>query len=74
MKEKALIYLVSFLITLATVGGYMLFAKLDTQIKEQAKEIERQQLVISLQQVEIDSYRIKSQESKEAEKLVKDLL
>ena len=41
-------------------GGfsYYFIHQLDMKVKTQAKEIERQQLVISLQQVEIDSHKI----------------
>ena len=41
-------------------GGfsYYFIHQLDMKVKTQAKEIERQQLVIALQQVEIDSHKI----------------
>lgn len=54
--------------------SYYFISELDKKVKIQAKEIQRQQLVIALQQTEIDSYKIKSQYKQEAEKLVKDLL
>ncbi len=38
--------------------SYYFLHQLDKKVKLQSKEIERQQLVISLQQVEIDSYKI----------------
>ena len=49
--------------------GYYFIHQLDMKVKIQAKEIERQQLVISLQQVEIDSHKIDQADLK----MIKDL-
>lgn len=52
-------------------GGfsYYFIHQLDMKVKTQAKEIERQQLVIALQQVEIDSHKIDQADLK----MIKDL-
>jgi hypothetical protein len=49
--------------------SYYFLHQLDKKVKLQAKEIERQQLVISLQQVEIDSHKIDQTDLK----MIKDL-
>ncbi len=49
--------------------SYYFLHQLDMKVKTQAKEIERQQLVISLQQVEIDSHKIDQKDLK----MIKDL-
>lgn len=38
--------------------------RLDKQVKEQIQEINRQQSVIAIQQVEIDSYKVNQQDLK----------
>ena len=63
--NKILILLV---ITIMSFSYYFLH-QLDMKVKTQAKEIERQQLVISLQQVEIDSHKIDQADLK----MIKDL-
>lgn len=47
-------------------GGfsYYFINQLDMKVKTQAKEIERQQLVIALQQTEIDSMKLSKQDLK----------
>jgi len=60
--------LLAFLITMMSFSYYFLH-QLDKKVKLQAKEIQRQQLVISLQQVEIDSHKIDQTDLK----MIKDL-
>jgi len=55
--------LILLTITIMSFSYYFLH-QLDKKVKLQAKEIERQQLVISLQQVEIDSYKLNKQDLK----------
>ena len=55
--------LILLTITIMSFSYYFLH-QLDKKVKLQAKEIERQQLVISLQQVEIDSYKINQKDLK----------
>ena len=63
----------TFIVLLVVCGLLLLgFASyiindLDKKAKIQSKEIERQQLVITLQQVKIDSYKVKNQLTKEDE-------
>ena len=44
--------------------SYYFIHQLDMKVKTQAKEIERQQLVIALQQTEIDSMKLSKQDLK----------
>ncbi len=60
--------LILFTITIMSFSYYFLH-QLDMKVKTQAKEIERQQLVISLQQIEIDSHKIDQTDLK----MIKDL-
>ena len=55
--------LFTFLIIIMSFSYYFLH-QLDKKVKLQSKEIERQQLVISLQQVEIDSHKIDQKDLK----------
>ena len=60
--------LIAFILFFGGFSYYFLY-QLDMKVKTQAKEIERQQLVISLQQVEIDSHKIDQADLK----MIKDL-
>ena len=60
--------LFAFLIIMMSFSYYFLH-QLDKKVKLQSKEIERQQLVISLQQIEIDSHKIDQTDLK----MIKDL-
>ena len=63
-KEKIMLYTLCSLMVAGFISSFMLFSNLDKQIKTQLKEINRQQLVIALQQVEIDSYKLNKQDLK----------
>ena len=63
-KEKIMLYTLCSLMVAGFISSFMLFSNLDKQIKTQLKEINRQQLVIALQQVEIDSYKLNEQDLK----------
>ncbi len=65
------------LVPMAVLALAMLFFsaymvnRLDRQVKEQIQEINRQQSVIAIQQVEIDSYKL-NELTEDEKKLLKD--
>lgn len=69
-KYEYISWFFGVLLAIMIINAYLIIKYQDKQINKQLTEITRQQKVISLQQVEIDSYKLNAKEYM----LVKDLL
>ena len=70
INKVVLIPMAVLALAILLFSAYMV-NRLDKQVKEQIHEINRQQSVIAIQQVEIDSYKVNKLTDDEA-KLLKD--
>lgn len=68
--HKAVTYTLAYLLIVMTLSGIYILTKIDNQLKTNNKEILRQQEKITLQQVEIDSYKDLARLRKDLQKVL----